>query len=247
MNIYLILSLSIVICVKAFNLSFQNNCFSNIKNKLAEKITALMISLCYNCVYIYSLCNIKFNRIKNTINRPFMLLWSYLKENKILTTIVLIDANGNEINIIMSNKNNVEFIELACKPHNYSGLFLMDKNIETECVNNVFYTSFPTTFDYKISKISFMSIKLEYENKIYSINLKNNKYNYYIVNNCLNQTFLKYYIKNILKIPINENKFDYKLNIIDNNVNFITLLPNQYILIMEDDYKIHFIENNIDK
>jgi len=245
MNIYLILSLSIVICVKAFNLSFQNNCFSNIKNKLAEKITALMISLCYNCVYIYSLCNIKFNRIKNTINRPFMLLWSYLKENKILTTIVLIDANGNEINKIL--KNNVEFIELACKKFNYSGLFLMDKNIETECVNNVFYTSFPKTFDYKISKISFMSIELEYENNTYSINLKNDKYNYYIVNNCLNEIFLKYYIKNILKIPINEIKFDYKLNIIDNNVNFITLLPNQYILIMEDDYKIHFIENNIDK
>ena len=252
MNIYLILS--ILICVKAFKLSFQNNYINNVKNKLTEKITPLMISLCYNCVYIYSLCNIKFNIVKNTINRQFMLLWSYLKENKILTetitiinTFILIDANGNEINIIMSNKNNVEFIELACKPHNYSGLFLMDKNIETECVNNVFYTSFPTTFDYKISKISFMSIKLEYENKIYSINLKNNKYNYYIVNNCLNQTFLKYYIKNILKIPINETKFDYKLSIIDNNVNFITLLPNQYILIMEDDYTTHFLENNIDK
>jgi len=241
MNIYLILSI-LLICVKAFILSFQN--------KLTEKTTQLMISLCYNCVYIYSLCNIKFNLIKNTMNRPFMLLWSYLKENKILTekiinTIVLIDANGNEINKIVTN--NVEFIELACKKNNYSGLFLMDKKVETECVNNVFYTSFPTTFDYNISKISFLSIELEHENKIYSIHLKNNKYNYYIINNCLNQTFFKYYIKNIIKSSINEANFDYKVTIIDNNVNIITLFPNQCLLIREDDYQIDFLENNIDK
>jgi hypothetical protein len=119
----------------------------------------------------------------------------------------------------------------------------MDKNVETTCVNNLFYTSFPTTFDYKVSKISFMSIELEYENKIHSINLKNNKYNYYIVNNCLNKMFFKYYIKNVLKTQINTDDFDYKLSIIDNNVNMITLLPNQYILILEDDYQIHSISN----
>jgi hypothetical protein len=200
-----------------------------------------MITLGYNCLYIYSLGNIQFN----IINRQFIVLLSYLKENKILTetiiinTYILIDANGNKINEIMSTKNNIEFIKLECNKHNYSGLVLMDKNNETKCVNNVFYTSFPTTFDYKLSNISFMSIELEHENKIYSINLKNNKYNYYIVNNCLNQLFFKYYIKTVLKTQINTDTFDYKLYIIDNNVNIITLLHNQYILIMEDDYQIH--------
>jgi hypothetical protein len=247
MNIYLILS--ILICVEVFNLSCQNNYINNVKNILTTKITSLMITLGYNCLYIYSLGNIQFNIIKNKINRQFILLLSYLKENKILTetiiinTFILIDTNGNEINKIF--KNNVEFIELACKPHNYSGLFLMDKNNETKCVNNVFYTSFPTTFDYKLSNISFMSVELEHENKIYTINLKNNKYNYYIVNNCLNQLFFKYYIKNVLKTQINTDTFDYKLSIIDNNVNIITLLPNQYILILEDDYQIHPLIPNL--
>jgi hypothetical protein len=247
MNIYLILL--ILICVEVFNLSCQNNYINNVKNILTTKITSLMITLGYNCLYIYSLGNIQFNIIKNKINRQFILLLSYLKENKILTetiiinTFILIDTNGNEINKIF--KNNVEFIELACKPHNYSGLFLMDKNNETKCVNNVFYTSFPTTFDYKLSNISFMSVELEHENKIYTINLKNNKYNYYIVNNCLNQLFFKYYIKNVLKTQINTDTFDYKLTIIDNNVNIITLLPNQYILILEDDYQIHPLIPNL--
>ena len=245
MNIYLILS--ILICVKVFNLSCQNNYINSLKNILTTKITSLMITLGYNCLYIYSLGNIQFNKI----NRQFILLLSYLKENKILTetiiinTFILIDANGNKINEIMSNKNNVEFIKLECNKHNYSGLVLMDKNNETKCVNNVFYTSFPTTFDYKLSNISFMSIELEHENKIHSINLKNNKYNYYIVNNCLNKMFFKYYIKNVLKTQINTDTFDYKLSIIDNNVNIITLLPNQYILILEDDYQIHPLIPNL--
>jgi hypothetical protein len=245
MNIYLILS--ILICVKVFNLSCQNNYINSVKNILTTKITSLMITLGYNCLYIYSLGNIQFNKI----NRQFILLLSYLKENKILTetiiinTFILIDANGNKINEIMSNKNNIEFIKLECNKHNYSGLVLMDKNTETKCVNNVFYTSFPTTFDYKLSNISFMSIELEHENKIHSINLKNNKYNYYIVNNCLNKMFFKYYIKNVLKTQINTDTFDYKLSIIDNNVNIITLLPNQYILILEDDYQIHPLIPNL--
>jgi len=239
MNIYLILL--ILIGVKVFNLSLKNNYINNSFNKLKEKIRPIMISLGYNCLYMFSLCHIKFN----IINKQIM---SYLKKNKILAEIiinmlVLIDENGNEISKIL--KDNIELIKLECKKYNYAGLFLMDKNAETECVNNVFYTSFPTTFDYKVSKISFISIELEHENKTYPINLKNDKYNYYIVNNCLNQQFLKYYIKNILKMPFNEAKFDYKLTIIDNNVNIITLLPNQYILIMEDDYQIHSLENNV--
>jgi hypothetical protein len=240
MNIYLILS--ILICVKVFNLSFQNNYINNV----TKKITPLMITLGYNCLYVYSLGIIQFNIIKNKINRKCILLFSYLKKNKILSEkiinmLVLIDENGNKINKIMSDKNNIEFIEVSCKKHNYAGLFLMDKNVETKCVNNVFYTSFPTTFEYKLSNISFMSIELEHENKIYPIKLKNNNYNYYIVNNCLNQLFFKYYIKNILNSQINTDTFDYKLSIIDNNVNIITLLHNQYILIMDNDYQIYSV------
>ena len=246
MNIYLILS--ILICVKAFKSIVIITYAVILINKLTEKITPLMITLGYNCIYIYSLCNIKFNIIQNKINRQFILLLSYLKEHKILTEkiiyiLVLIDENGNEISKILND--NIECIKLGCKKHNYSGLFLMDKNVETKCVNNVFYTSFPTSFDYKVSKISFISIELEYENKIYSINLKNNKHNYYIVNNCLNKLFFKYYITNVLKTQINTDAFDYKLSIIDNNVNIITLLPNQYILIMEDDYQVCSVCNDV--
>ena len=47
MNIYLILS-SIFVGVTLFKLSFKNNYINNLNTKLKEKITQLMVTLCYN-------------------------------------------------------------------------------------------------------------------------------------------------------------------------------------------------------
>jgi hypothetical protein len=68
--------------------------------------------------------------------------------------------------------------------------------------------------------------------------LKDDTYNYYIVNNSLNQNFFKYYLKNVLKVPINEANFDYTVSIIDHNVNILTLLPHQHIVFNEHDYTV---------
>ena len=151
MNIYLILS-SIFVGVTLFKLSFQNNYINNLNTKLKEKITQLMVTLCYNSLYLFSLCSIKFN----TIHRQFM---SYLKKNKILTeeiinTLVLIDKNGNEINKIL--KNNIEFIKLTCEKHNYSGLFLMDKNVVFDFDETIGY--FEQIIDILIIEINILSI-----------------------------------------------------------------------------------------
>jgi hypothetical protein len=52
-------------------------------------------------------------------------------------------------------------------------------------------------------------------------------------------------LKNINKVPINEDNFDYKVNIIDNNVNIFTLLPEQSIILNEEDYTIFPIPETI--
>ena len=94
-------------------------------------------------------------------------------------------------------------------------------------------------FDYKESNINFFNIELEHNNKTYNIILKDSTFNYYIVNNSLNQIFFEYYIKNVLKIDINVDFIDYKVTIIDQNVNVFTLLPNQSIRFYENEYTIN--------
>jgi hypothetical protein len=143
----------------------------------------------------------------------------------------------------IENEDNIKFIENKCNKLNYSGLILSDHLDYESHVNYVFYEKFPNSFDYKVSNVKFIAIDLNFNNKNYLINLKDSNYNYYVVNNSLNIFFFKYYIKNVLKIDFKDDDFDYSVNIIDNDVNMINLLPYQSIIINENDYKIYPVEN----
>jgi phosphoenolpyruvate-protein kinase (PTS system EI component) len=61
-----------------------------------------------------------------------------------------------------------------------------------------------------------------------------------MVNNKINSDFYKYYLKNNLNIQIepNNNIFDYKVVVLDHNVNIIELTPNDELIIKENDYEI---------
>ena len=55
----------------------------------------------------------------------------------------------------------------------------------------------------------------------------------------LNQNFLKYYLKNDLKISEKiEAKFEYNMTIIDHNVNIVSINQEQNIVFTKDSYEI---------
>ena len=227
-------------------------------NNQKEKLNPLMIKIGYHLVYGFSLCQIQYNRIKNVVSPKINILRSsinnYLKNNGIMVEkndqmLILIDNNGNEISKLVTTNisiNDKELLEVSNKDENYSCIILLDKNSDTGCINDVFYQNLPESFEYEVCEINFMAIELDHNDKTYVINLKPEGHNYYIVNNSLNQNFFKYYIKNVLKSPINEDNFDYKVTIIDHNVNIITLLPNQHIILDKHTYQVFPIlsENN---
>lgn len=211
---------------------------------LKEKV----ITISYNCIYFYSFCQIQYKKANDIIS-PII---KYLKDNNILAglfdskarILILIDENGNDIFNLICNSNSKEEIEPMCNKHNYTGMVLIDKNLEKGNTNYVFYDSFPETFDYTESMFNFISIQLNHEKKTHSIHL-NKDCNYYIVGNSLNSNFFKYYLKNILKTNINPDNFDYTVHIIDHDAKYIKLLPHQSIIIGENDYRIVSPNNNI--
>lgn len=238
-------------------------------NKQKEKLDPIMVRIGYNLIYCVSLCQIRYNRIKNVVSPKINILRSsiinYLKDSGFMieTTmietkrmLILIDNNGNEIRKLVTQNINDKYLleisnkqlllEISNKDQNYYSIILLDKNSDIGCINHIFYQNFPESFEYEVSEINFMAIELEHNDKTYVINLKPDGHNYYIVNNSLNQKFFKYYIKNVLKSPINEDNFDYKVTIIDHNVNIITLLPNQHIILDKHTYQVFPIlsENN---
>lgn len=222
-------------------------------NFLINKMTNLAIELGYNTLYVYSVCQIKYNKyykkINNVINPYITQIGNYINKFKKLEKFKkrrlfkVIDNNGNILksHFVEGNLNQIDYTHLKSITSNDKILLLCDKTeseSETAYINNIFFTEFPETFDFKELTYSFMMIELEYKQQKYVIDLKNNEFNYYIVNNSLNQTFFKYYLKNILNKKIDEDDFDYSVTIIDNCINIISLLPNQYIIFNEDDYKI---------
>lgn len=224
------------------------------KNELIKEKT---INISFKCIYYYSLCQIVCNKINNIISPVVVSSWkqltTYLKDKNIIVDVKtqllkIIDKNGNvENNIIISDECEIQLSKALFDNEIHSGIVLYDKNIETGITNGIFYESFPETLHYKVSNIKFMSIELEHDKNIFAIDLKNNIHNYYIVGNSLNQNFFKYFIKNVIKTNINEDNFDYKVTIIDDNVNFITLQPNQRIIIGKNDYHIVPLHNEINK
>jgi hypothetical protein len=210
------------------------------------------INIGYNCIYFYSLCQIQYNKI-NTLISSF--IKSSINNNELdvsqeftRSLILIEDDNDNTTHLIKMPKIvDIGLIKILSQKWNFKDAILEDKNIETGTTNIVFYTSFPESFDYKESSIKFMSIQLEHENNTHTISLKNESVNYYIVGNSLNQNFFKYYLITVLKADINKDNFDYKVSIIDHDVNFITLLPSQTIIIGENDYLIVEANNILEK
>ena len=88
-----------------------------------------------------------------------------------------------------------------------------------------------------VSKISFIHLEMNHDGKTYTIELKNDNHNYYIVGNVLDKDFFKHYLSDILKVSIDE--FDeYTLSLMDHNVSMLSLNQNQTIVIEKNGYKV---------
>ncbi len=217
----------------------------DIKNKL----TPYLINIGYNLLYGFSFCQIQINKIVKLITPYVKDVKQYLKDKGLIEeikmqSIEIISKNGDvEHRLLISDKTPLETFVDMFELDKHMGVLLYDKDFETGCINNIYREKLHDIRDYKLSNINFMMIELEHENEKHPIVLKNNTYNYYIVNNSLNQNFFKYYLKNVLNVPINEYNFNYNVTIIDHNVNMLTLLPHQHIVFNENDYTIHHINN----
>jgi len=155
----------------------------------------------------------------------------------------------------------LEFIKngnlIENKPTDYDFAIYSDLKINTTCENKkIFQNNEHLTEEYETSNIQFMLIELLVgEKKTFKITLKNEKYNFYIVENMLSKDFFTYYLKNIhddkfdlTEESIKEDKITIK--IIDHDVNkleFDLTDKNEHIIIQKIGYKLNIVnhqENN---
>jgi hypothetical protein len=96
---------------------------------------------------------------------------------------------------------------------------------------------------YEKSNITFIALTVKIDLVETNIKLSGPDFNFYIVNNVINKTFIKYYLTHILKTPISDDILDYSLVLVDENVQFTTLSIHDEILIEKDTYSIIFKNN----
>ena len=202
------------------------------------------------------MAQIKCNKIKRVVSNTkiglnITILWdaliNFLKENeliketeKIYTITTYKDGTKTNFDFLTNSDTLSDLANCLLENKDIFDLIIVsDKKDESEQINKIHYTEFPQILDdYKHSTIKFFSVELEYKDTIHSIELTNENYNHYIVNNVLNKHFFKYYLTNVLNIEIDKNTFDYKLSVIDHNVNIVELTQNDSLIIKENNYEL---------
>ena len=207
-------------------------------------IVNTLINIGYTFLYCFSLCQIKVRQLKQLTSGYTNKSIKYLKDNNILSTSKMRTMHfiDNGSGVAYERFTTAEIHLFSMIRHIFDtktgiSLLLTDVDDATGFTNILFMNECPITIDYTLSTINFILVELEYKSEKYMITLKSKDFNYYVVNNKLDEIFFKYYTNTILKIPTTE-PFDYKVTIIDHNVKSITLLPGQSLVFKEDDYNL---------
>ena len=183
----------------------------------------LLITTLHKCIYYYSKLQILMNTtvyplIKKSLHRPLIPSMELYKDG-----------------VFLCKRNENEFLA-----ESYDYNYVICSQPSDNIVNKVIYTSIPSELSYHVSNIKFVSLNVEYNNTIYEIELCNPEYNYYVVNNKIDNMFTIYYLKHVLKKEVNESleDFTYKLTLMDNNINIIQLDETDTLVITKDNYII---------
>jgi hypothetical protein len=221
------------------------------KRNYPQEYERFLIKVSMKLLYMYSKLQIIYNKFSTKIN-------SYLNINKLILTEKVVkneiyQIQNGEIYKKLSAVNVVEqFINNNFFKDFDNNLYIYSDNsnpLQDKCINKVIINNNNNNnnknynLDYDISTIKFMLLEVSLNNKTYKITLKNDTYNYYIVDNILDKRFFIYYLKNhntdtITNEEMESIKDKINIKLIDNNVNVreLEITDEKNIVIKKDSY-----------
>ena len=229
--------------IKCFAFSILLNDY--LRREYPEKYNEFIILSSYELIRFYSKGQILFNKIKQKTKSIIDKNQSF---QKFVNEVYKKDIQRNEICQIKNDnihiKEYVTNFEYYFEPDENSIYLFCDNEaaIESKCVNQVILHSQPFSGKYEVSNIQFILVEVKINDAAHKINLKTDKFNYYIVDNILDLKFFKYYlyVHQIDKLTSEErNKIDkLTVQIIDQNVNRreFEITNDKFIIIKKDDY-----------
>ena len=219
-----------------------------LKNKYPQEYNKFLLELSLRIIYTGSVIQIKLKKMTTYIYNTFPRIKNFLDSyNKI-------DDNQDNVEYILDGK----VIYLTSKEKIVNHIVNIVKedfiiysdyasaNSENICINKKIIKTdsicSDKVFVYEVSDIKFMLCEVYIGDNIYKINLKGDKYNYYLVDNIIDKKFIIYYLIEFYNEDFYKSTDKFILKIIDNNVNICELDITDifsYIQIKKDCYIIN--------
>lgn len=196
------------------------------------KLKNLAIDVSYNLIYFYSKCQLFFQTNS-----------TFLKMSNFVTRLLSVDNDLEFLFVKDCFHYNVE-VE---NPDLIVVTFLNSKKIITNLTE---LSVLSITDDFKESDIKFMLVEFKIGETVYKIDLKTEKFNYYIIGNKFNRDFFIYYINNYILSKYERHEYDacekYILKIIDHDVNTLEINfsdKDESILLLKSKYELSIINH----
>ena len=210
------------------------------KRTYPEKYDNLLIEIPLKLIYVYSKCQVIYTKLQRKINE-------YIDANPSLRLLIKDIYKSNysndfEIEHIVKGIVVAKYKRSQTLPEKDDSFFIYS-DLSEKCASKIIFHS-KFDFNYKKSNIQFMMVECKFElkseTKCYKIVLKSDTYNYYVVNNVLDNKFFKYYLRKYHP-ELGEAVIDIKqfsVKIIDQNVNIETfdITEEKSIIIEENKY-----------
>jgi hypothetical protein len=216
-----------------------------LKRNYPERYNEVLITASFELIHFYSKGQIVY---KKFITQLKTVIDANPQLKKIINDIYKKNVQRNEIYQIKKDAIHIKYYtdnnETYFEPDKNS-IYLFSDNenaIEHNCANRIILHSQPFSGKYEVSNVQFMLVEVKINDVAYKINLKTDKFNYYIVDNIFDLKFFKYYFYNyqVCKLTTEEKDAIDKIvvKIIDQNVNTreFEISDDKFIIIKKDDY-----------
>lgn len=235
MNTFLSFALlSMYICIKTclfITILYYSSNNIKIQNYLLNLLYNLSYNLSYNSIYYYSKLQLGFMKTSNNITK-------YIKTTPCLNNLLNYMNQNNDKNIY-SYTNINDYLTICSKVN-------QEQNLEYKLIlhYNPDYEKKKYLESLKVEQADYKFIMTEItiNNNNISVHFTSEKYNYLIVNNKFDKNFINYFLKthytDFVK-DLSESEIEnYKIKIIDHNVNVVEFDNTKSLIINKTGYEI---------
>ena len=214
-----------------------------LERRFPEEFKNFMINASYNLIFIYSKAQILFIRFNKNVNNFIDNNESLLKIKNNINS--LIECNPTKVLMYEFIKDGkiTEFwdFDSVNKPDLMIFSWLDNDN---KCVNKKIIYENGCANVAEVSDIKFMLTEIKIgESEPHKIDLKTDKFNYYLVGNKFTKSFFIFYLKQHLEVDDITSDTQMTLKIIDHDVNKIEINftdKNESILLEKNGYKLNY-------